>query len=69
MAPYIHELDDDILSTDIDWDMVEVHPTPNIFQSGVTEEEILFLRIVNDLYCHGRLVFNTYLFVDNNADE
>ena len=66
MEPYLDELDTDILNSDkIDWDMVDVHPTPNIFQVGITEEELLFLRMVNQLYCHGRLTFNTYTNVVN----
>lgn len=61
MAPYIDELSTDILNSDIDWGMVDVHPTPNLFQVDITEEELLFLRTLNQLYCNNRLTFNTYV--------
>ena len=63
MYEYMDELADDVLSQALDWDMIDVHPCPANEQIQITEDEFLFLRILNDLYFHKRLVFNTYFNV------
>ena len=68
MRNYAEELQNDILSTDLDFTMLDVHPTPNIQQVDVTETELLFLRAVNRLYLQDRVVFNTYVNVQDDIE-
>lgn len=63
MNEYLVELEDDILSKSLDWNFIDVHPCPANEQIQITEDEFMFLRILNDLYFHKRLVFNTYFNV------
>ena len=67
MRTYLDELDNDIPRLSVDYTLVDIHPTPNITQVDVTEEEMLFLRKVSDIYFHGRVVFNTYLNVQEGV--
>jgi hypothetical protein len=63
MHDYLGELEGDVLSEDLEWNMIDVHPCPANEQIQVTEDEFMFLRILNELYFHKRLVFNTYFNV------
>lgn len=63
MQRYLDELQADILSQDLDWDLVDVHPAPANHQMEITENDMQFLRTLNELYLHNRLVFTTYFSV------
>jgi hypothetical protein len=60
MRPFLQELNEDILALDLEYEMVDIHPTPNATQVDITEEELLFLRAIDRLYIDNQIVFNTY---------
>jgi hypothetical protein len=68
MAPYMDEIDSDLIGLPLITDMVDIHPTSNVVQVDVTEEEFMFLRKVSKLYYENRIVFNTYLNIQEGIE-
>lgn len=66
MAPYLSELENDLPGLDLDYDLIDIHPTCNITEVDVTEEEFLFMRKVSKLYFNNRVVFNTYTTIEED---
>jgi hypothetical protein len=60
VSPYMSELNNDIAKRLVDCQMVDIHPTSNIVQVDVSEEELLFLRMISKIYFKSRIVFNAY---------
>lgn len=63
LQDWIHELEDDILSEDLNWQFIDVHPTPDNRQVEITEDDLQFLRVMNELYLNKRLTFNSYFSI------
>lgn len=65
VIPYLDELDQDIAGQvhGDEWSFIDIHPTPDLEQVRITEEEFLFLRKINTEYLNGRVVMNTYIQV------
>lgn len=60
ITPHLDARNEDIISYDLDWDMINVHPCPANEQMTITEDEYQFLITANEVYFHNRLEFNSY---------
>lgn len=65
VIPYLDELDADIAGQvhGDQWSFIDIHPTPDLEQVRITEEEFLFLRKINTEFLNDRVVMNTYIQV------
>ncbi len=66
VRPFLAELERDIVSLPIEHAYLDVHPTPSIVEVDVSESELLFLRAINSMYLDNRLVFNTYINIQED---
>lgn len=67
IEPYIDELNNDIMSLNLDYGMIDIHPTPNMVQVDITEIEEMFLRTISNSYMEGRVVFNAYTNIQDET--